>query len=260
LVFGFDPSTNNPDTNKSYADGTPWTSKDDIWIRGPGSGTQSMLAAAIKVPPGSWAVNNYTDGAAIKHAVAGGSGEILTRVGGATNLDSTIGILGSTELDDARDKVRGLAFQGYGQNCGYWPDSTSSSKDKLNVRNGKYQVWGGVHMYTATDNKGKPLDANVAGLIDYVNGTKLIGGNDPLSIVKLEITKNLVPKCAMQVSRDTEVGALQSVNPTCGCFYESQRLHGGAAFAGCTACDTEGAACTGADKGKTCSYGFCEAI
>lgn len=255
LVMGFDPASNDPATKKSYANGTPWTSKDDIWIRGPGSGTQSMIATAIGVLPGSWALNNYTDGNAIKHAVAGGSGEIVTRVGGATNLDTTLGILASTELDDARDKIRGLAFQAKGQTCGYWPDSSSSSKDKLNVRNGKYDIWGPLHMYAAVDNKGKPSD-DISDFVDYVNGVKPVSDADPMQIVKLEITKNLVPVCAMQVSRDEEIGDLMSVNPTCTCFYESQRLHGGAEFTGCAACETD-ADC---DKGNSCSYGFCEAI
>jgi len=254
LVMGFDPASNNPATNKSYADGTPWTSKDDIWIRGAGSGTQSMIAKAIGVLPGSWAPNNYTDGNSIKHAVAGGSGEILTRVGGATNLDSTIGILASTELDDARDKVRGLAFQAYEQSCGYWPDSTSGAKDKLNVRTGKYDIWGPLHMYAAVSN-GKPSDL-VADFVDYVNGAKPVTEADPLQIVKLEVTKNLVPACAMQVSRNAELGDLMSVNPTCSCFYESQRLHGGDAFGDCKACTDD----SGCKNGTKCSYGFCEAI
>jgi hypothetical protein len=214
-----------------------------------------MIAKAIGVLPGSWALNNYTDGNSIKHAVAGGSGEILTRVGGATNLDSTIGILASTELDDARDKVRGLAFQAYGQSCGYWPDSTSSAKDKLNVRIGKYDIWGPLHMYAAVDSKGKPSDL-VADFVDYVNGAKPVSEADPLQIVKLEVTKNLVPACAMQVSRNEELGDLMSVNPSCSCFYESQRLHGGDAFGDCKKCDDD----SGCSNGLKCSYGFCEAI
>lgn len=255
LTFGFMSDANDPATNKPYSNGTPWTAKDDIWIRGAGSGTQSMLGVAIGLLPGNWALNAYTDGAAIKHAVAGGSGEIVTRVGGATNLDTTIGILASTELDDQRGTIRGLAFQGYGQSCGYWPDSESSGKDKLNVRTGKYEVWGPLHMYAAVDNQGKPSD-DIADFVDYVNGVKPVSDAEPLQLVKLEVTKNLVPACAMQVSRDTEIGAPASVNPTCTCFYESQRLHGGAEFTGCAACDKD-ADC---DNGISCSYGFCEAI
>jgi ABC-type phosphate transport system substrate-binding protein len=259
LVFGFDPASNNAATNKSYADGTPWTAKDDIWIRGAGSGTQSMISAAIGVLPGSWALNAYTDANNVKHAVAGGSGEIVTRVGGATNLDTTIGILASTELDAARATVRGLAFQAYDQSCGYWPDSTSSGVDKLNVRTGKYDIWGPLHMYAPVEANGDPTNPDVQDFADYVNGSKLVDGADPLAIVKLEVTKNLVPQCAMQVSRDSEIGELQSVNPTCSCFYESVRLHGddGQSFAGCDVCDDANPC---ADDKLTCSYGFCEAI
>lgn len=251
LTFGFDPASNDPATSKSYADGTPWTSKDDIWIRGASSGTQSMLAAAINVPPGAWALNNYTDGNTIKHAVAGGSGEIVTRVGGATNLDSTIGILASTELDDHRDTIRGLAFQGYGQSCGYWPDSSSSAKDKLNVRKGKYLVWGPLHMYAAIDGQGNPESDDVADFIAYINGDKPVPGTD---IVSLEATKNLVPQCAMQVSRDSEVGELTSVNPSCTCFYDNIR---GGDTSNCVECDDQNPC---EDSSLTCSYGYCEAI
>jgi ABC-type phosphate transport system substrate-binding protein len=251
LVFGFNPASNNPDTAKSYADGTPWTAKDDIWIRGAGSGTQSMLAAAINVPPGSFALNTYTDGNAIVHAVAGGAGEIVTRVGGATNLDTTIGLLASTELDDARTTVRGLAFQAYDQSCGYWPDSASGKKDKLNVRTGKYDVWGALHMYAAVDAQGDAVNPDVTDFVDYINGNKPVTGTD---IVQLEVTKNLVPKCAMQVSRDAEIGELTSVNPTCSCFYDSLR---GGDTTGCVACD-DATPCE--DNTLTCSSGFCEAI
>jgi hypothetical protein len=167
--------------------------------------------------------------------------------------------LASTELDDHRDTIRGLAFQGYGQSCGYWPDSTSSKIDKLNVRTGKYQVWGPLHMFAAVDDNGDPESEDVAEFIEYVNGIKPVPGADPQSLLKLEITKNLVPQCAMQVSRDEEVGELSSVNPTCGCFYENVRLHGadGESFGDCSKCD-DSTPC--ADSSLTCSYGYCEAI
>lgn len=250
LVFGFDPSS---DLNgKSPADGTPYTVKTDIWMRGAGSGTQSMLASAINVAPNKWALNSTQ--------ALSGSGDMVTKIGNATNVNSTIGILASTELDDHRDTIRGLAFQGYGQSCGYWPDSTSSSIDKLNVRTGKYLPWGPLHMFAKVDANGDPESSDVAELIDYVNGDKLLPGDDPLAILKLEISKrHVVPQCAMQVSRDSEVGELQSVNPSCTCFYEDQRLHGGTgeSFDGCEACD-DAHPC--GDSSLTCSFGYCEAI
>lgn len=249
LVFGFDPSS---DLNgKSSADGTPYTVKTDIWMRGAGSGTQSMIAAAINVAPNKWALNATQ--------ALGGSGDMVTKIGNATNINSTIGILASTELDGARDTIRGLAFQGYGQSCGYWPDSTSSSTDKLNVRTGKYLVWGPLHMFAKVDGNGDPESDDVAEFVDYINGAKPVPGANPLSILKLEVSKNIVPQCAMQVSRDAEVGELQSVNPTCTCFYEDQRLHGGTgdSFDGCDRCGDSNPC---SDSSLTCSFGYCEAI
>ncbi len=73
-------------------------------------------------------------------------------------------------------------------------------------------------------------------------------------VVTLEVTKNLVPECAMQVSRSTEIGELTSVNPTCTCFYDSLR---GGNVDNCVAC-SDAKPC--ANKTLTCSYGFCEAI
>ncbi|HXK17674.1 MAG TPA: hypothetical protein VNG33_07720 [Polyangiaceae bacterium] len=252
LVFGFDPAAPNPATTKSYADGTPWTSKDDIWIRGAGSGVQSMLGKAINLPPANWALNAYVDAGTVKHAVAGGSGEIVTRVGTPTGtVDATIGILASNDLDNHRDTMRGLSFQQYGQSCGYWPDSSSDSKDKLNVRTGRYPIWGGLHMYAPIGADKKPSKTPAADLIAYVRGDKAIPDVD---IVTLETTSNLVPVCAMQVSRDAEIGDYMSVNPTCSCFYDTAR---GGNVDNCVTC-SDAKPC--ADTSLTCSYGFCEAI
>lgn len=243
LVFGFDPSTNDAASGKSYAEGTPWTSKADIWMRGPGSGTQSMLATAINVPPAAWALNATN---ALK-----GSGDMVTKIGTATT-STTIGILASNELDDHRDTIRGLAYKHYEQSCGYWPDSTSSSKDKLNVRTGRYAVWGPLHMLTKIGNDKKPSNAVAADVIAYVQGDKTLEGVDMLA---LQATTNVVPQCAMQVSRDAEIGSYQSVNPSCSCAYDKLR---GGDITDCKTCKTDNDCKTG-DK-NTCSYGYCEAI
>jgi hypothetical protein len=245
LVFGFDPASNNPDTTKAYADGTPWTSKADQWIRGAGSGTQSMLGKAIGVLPGRWALNT------VAAQVAASSGAIVTAVGTPTgNINATIGILASNDLDNNRAKIRGLAYQHYGQNCGYWPDSSSGSKDKLNVRTGRYPVWGPLHMLTKVNGQGVPTKQAAKDLIDYVSGAKTLTGTD---IVTLTTTSNLVPQCAMEVSRSDEIGEYMSVNPTCKCFYDTAR---GGDVTGCKACDEQNPC----GNGLTCSYGFCEAI
>jgi hypothetical protein len=213
-----------------------------------------MIGKAIGVLPGSWALNNYTDGNNIKHAVAGGSGDIVKYVGTPADVNATVGILASNELDDNRASIRGLAFQGYNQSCGYWPDSTSGGKDKLNVRIGKYEIWGPLHMYTKIGNDKKPVSADVADLIAFIRGDKDPDGDGPVDIPQLEVTKNLVPQCAMQVQRDSEIGDLMSVNPSCTCWYDTAR---GGDTTGCKACKTDGDCKT---AGTSCSFGFCEAI
>jgi ABC-type phosphate transport system substrate-binding protein len=247
LVFGFDPTSMNGATSNPYADGTPWTSTTDIWIRGSGSGTQSMLGKAIGVLPGAWALN------AVATQVLGKAGDMVTKIGTPVgDADATIGILASNDLDNNRDTIRGLAYQHYGQSCGYWPDLTSDGKDKLNVRTGRYPVWGPLHML-APITAGKPTSTAAADLIDYVRGDKAVPDVD---VVTLETTSNLVPLCAMQVSRDAELGDYTSVNPSCSCYYDTAR---GGNVDNCVACDpTDAKPC--ADKTLTCSYGFCEAI
>lgn len=253
LVYGFDVASDNPATNKSWADGTPWTNKDAIWARNGSSGTQSMIGKAIGVDAGAWPISTYTDGGGAAHNT-GSSGGMVAKIGVTTgDLDATIGILASTELDDNRATIRGLAYQHYGQICGYWPDSTSGSKDKANVRNGKYAIWGPLHMFAKVDARGVPERDAVADLIGYVDGSKALAGVDLLT---LQASKNVVPVCAMEVSRSEELGEYQSVNPSCTCAYLDAR--GELDEDACKACE-EDSECTEGNK-TTCSYGFCEAI
>jgi ABC-type phosphate transport system substrate-binding protein len=253
LVYGFDVSSDNPDTGASWADGTPWTVKDSIWARNGSSGTQSMIGKAIGVDPASWPISSYTDGNTVAHNT-GSSGGMVAKIGTPTgDIDATIGILASTELDDNRSTIRGLAYQHYGQICGYWPDSTSSSKDKLNVRNGRYAIWGPLHMFTKVDGQGAPESETVADLIGYIDGSKSLDGVDLLA---LAASKNVVPVCAMEVSRSEELGEYQSVNPSCTCAYLDAR--GELDEDACKTCDNDDD-CTEGNK-TTCSYGYCEAL
>jgi len=76
-------------------------------------------------------------------------------------------------------------------------------------------------------------------------------------VLDSEINNHVVPICAMNVSRDAEIGPLSSFQPTgsCGCYFDKSTT--GATT--CTLCTgTTGTAgnCTG---GKVCNYGYCEA-
>jgi len=262
LVFGFDPGATDAASGKKYGNGTPWLSMDNIWVRDETSGTQTMLGLAINVPAASWKATDYTDAATKIHGRGLGSGDVANNVGAATAADTSIGILASTDLNTTANlaKLRGLAFQGYDQTCGYWPDSEAANGDFANVRNGKYAVWGPIHMLARTKaDKKTPAVAAVADLIDYINGSKAPPAGDLTTILQVEVSSNVVPQCAMTVKRNGELSAPESVAPTCSCYYESLVLGADNVPAECTTCDNEGEACAG-DATKTCSYGYCEAI
>ncbi len=225
------------------AGATPWDDESLMFIRNAGSGTQSMLAKAINVSPDSW-----------KGADQGGSGGVLTSVAASTSPDKTIGILSTGESDGARDEMKELYYQAYGQTCGFLPDSSPTSFDKMNVRDGHYQVWGPLHMYANVDGTGKPTNAKASDLIDYVAGTKALTG---VNIVDVEIKAHLIPQCAMMVKRDTEDGPLMSYQPpsACGCYFGKQT--DGAAPSGCQTCSQD-SDCTTAPN-THCNFGYCEA-
>jgi hypothetical protein len=245
LVYGFGASTNAV---------MQWNDPSSIFQRGAASGTQSMLAKAIGVAADKWQPTAGT--------VTGGSTGMLNAVSKATNTNAAIGILASDVTDKTtpatmdggtpvsnRSLVKILAFQGFGQSCGYLPNSTSTSYDKRNVRNGNYQVWGPIHFYS----KMTGLKPAATSLIGYFNGT--VATPTGVNLLDLEIQAHVVPSCAMTVSRTTEVGpisAYKDPNP-CGCYMEEQLAPG---TSGCTAC-TASTSCSATQK---CSHGYCEAM
>ncbi len=217
---------------------TPWDDESQMFVRNAQSGTQSEIGTAIKVPPSK-----------IKGIDANGSSGVLASVSGATNVDKAIGILSTGETDGARDKIKELAYQHYGQSCGFWPDSSATSFDKMNVRDGHYPIWGPLHLFSKVDSSGKPTNADAALLIDYVSGAKDLPG---ANLIDVTIDAHLIPQCAMQVTRTSEIGALMSYQPPtpCGCYFDKKTT-------GTTSCQ----ACTKDSDCSTnhCRNGYCEA-
>ena len=142
-----------------------------------------------------------------------------------------------------------LAYQHYGQSCGYYPDSSPSAKDKVNVRDGHYAIWGPLHIMSRTVG-GYPVNPNAKRVVEYWTGT--MAPPSGVDLIQVDAVNNLVPTCAMQVQRQTEMGALSafsSSNP-CGCYFEAQS--GGTACQPCTTVSDCPAAA------PTCSFGYCE--
>ena len=125
-------------------------------------------------------------------------------------------MLGTDDYDQpiARDTVKALGFQAHGQSCAYLPDSSLTSRDKLNVRDGHYPLWGRIHFFAARSN-GMLLSPAAAAFMSPFSSPVL----DPV-ILSAIIKSGLVPPCAMKVRRVSDLGDFTYFDPppvACGC-------------------------------------------
>jgi ABC-type phosphate transport system substrate-binding protein len=222
---------------------SPWTDQTQIQVRSATSGTQQMIAEAINVPAAKWlGVSNS------------GSGGVLTALAAAAtagNAEKALGILATDVADKNRNSVKVLAYQHYGQTCGYWPDSTANSFDKQSVRDGHYMIWGPLHLFARVSNS-TITNANAKKIIDYLSGAVVPTSFD---LIELEAKSGVVPDCAMRVMRTEEVGPLASYMPekSCECRFVEAAM--GTAPSTCKKCSTN-ADCPAA--APSCNYSFCE--
>jgi hypothetical protein len=218
----------------------PWLDQALRFSRGPTASTALTTAAAIGLKAsqlqGTVPVGNT-------------STEVLNFVATTGNPDATIGLMGTEVYDGARNQVKLLAFKGFGQRYAYFPDSTATSFEKRNVRDGHYLPWAPTPYLTRVDGAGKPIDPNVQRIIDLVLGSRVDADVNGLDQV---IASGLVPECAMGVQRAFDGGPLSLYAPpeSCACYYEAKVPQGSTKCATCTA----DAQC-GAGK---CRRGLCE--
>jgi hypothetical protein len=277
MVFGFGAAT-------AANSITPWVTPADIFVRKYDSGTLEMIGQAIGLPGSKWVNAGATPAA--PNQQASGTGPMQTKLEGPTaepDLSATIGILSTSGL--VANKIKGLAFQGKGQTCSYYPDSSSSAADKVNVRQGRYEIWGPEHLVANVDGSGKPVGQNnntaaVQTLINALISTSQAlaatsdAGAGDASVTTLGETEvgniikgisassaGFIPQCAMEVSRTAEIGAEASYAPpvACSCAYEFAATGGAVSGHACTPCTAANAAttCTGATP--ACHFGYCEA-
>jgi hypothetical protein len=249
---------------------SPWTSPSQLFIRTggeEGAGVRFMIGNALGFADTDWSADITN--------VLTSQTTLLSDLAAATaNANETLGILSNTVTDFNRvgsastTQVKVLAFQAQGQSCGYLPDSSSTAFDKLNVREGRYVIWGPIHFITAvsgglpvsTSTPGTAGNAAVKSLIDLVTLDNSLTGSEPEESIAAAAQADVVPDCAMRVQRIGEVTPTSveySYLPpegSCGCYWESQT--------GTTAC----ASCTGTGSGtcpsatQVCRYGYCEAF
>lgn len=223
----------------------PWNNDTYLFHRNDTSYVQLYLALAAGISSSGW----Y--GTAPANDV-GTNENMVLQVAASGNEQQRLGFVSSEVADANRATVNTLAYQHYGQSCGYLPDSTPTALDKANVRNGQYWLWGPTHFFATVDGNGDIVSPGAAQLIGLIQGTTPAPSG--VNILDAVIRAGNIPECAMRVSRSGDLGALASFAPAdpCGCYYEAEA--GGSTS--CAPCDVS-TPCTGV--GQVCRYGFCEA-
>ncbi len=231
LVFGFGAESHVVE---------PWNDPATILHRDPNSGAENVFAKTLALDVTKFAGTSLNSTGLMVDQVALATGAAIA----STIAGANVGI-----IERRAGEIRALAYQHYEQSCGYFPDSTPTSRDKRNVRDGHYPIWGAVHLYTRVNTSGIPVNPGANRFINLTLGTDQLPGLDPIA---LGLESSLVPQCAMNVFRTEDGGALASFQPPrpCGCYFES--LTGGTDCQSCTTssqCPTER---------PNCSYGYCE--
>jgi hypothetical protein len=285
----------------------PWNVAGDtgnlhIFIRPFTSGTTNIIGTAIGLPGTLW----RDSGDLTNSRVESSSLNIYNAIANVTtNVDQTIGILSSQFVLQQNAKnvadggtgltIRTLPFQQKGQTCGYFPDATENTGDKLNVRQGRYAIWGPAHLAANVGGDGNPNGVHAAAVTAVLNAfiatgcegmncptgsNKLLGGADagsyfgPDAGTSVDTLKKavidaeasvaaggVIPWCAMEVMRNAEIGTELPYAPTapCGCYFEA-KASGKTRSAYCKGCaidaDCVGDASTSAYP--KCRYGYCE--
>lgn len=208
-----------------------------LFIRSDSTATNQIMSRAIFVEPKKWW--------GVDKSTASNMTTQLKQVPSQL-AEKTIGVLSSDFADRERGNLTTLAFQARGQSCAYYTDSTKFAKDKRNVRDGHYAMWGPLHFYTRLEGNG-PNEAAGAFAVRF----SVPQLDQPLidAIAKTSTT----PLCAMKVTRDDEMGPMRPFDPSfhCGCYFDS--LVGGASS--CTRCAGP-QDCPSSQP--ACNYGYCE--
>jgi hypothetical protein len=235
FVFGFGPTL----LASMAGDINPWTDESQLYIRTVTKSTLLTWAANIAVDPTKWHGNKLD-----------GSPMVVSGLQNSTNPSAAIGILGAEVYDANRDTLTELAFRAQGQYAAYFADSTSTSRDKKNVRDGHYAVWSPtVWMNKVDPTSHQPVKPDAQYVIDMIAGKQVTPAPnfDPnVTVARV----GLVPDCAMRVTRSFDGGPFSLYKPaeSCTCKFESI-----VDASGCATCDANNPCASG-----VCRAGYCE--
>jgi hypothetical protein len=240
FLFGFGPTI----LQAMGAAIEPWTDMNALYIRK--LGTSTLLA---------WAANlGMSDAGKFKGNPQASSNAVVGQLEAPQNPPAAIGLLGAEVYDTLRDKLQVVAFRAYHQYAAYYPDSTATSRDKKNLRDGHYTVWSPTEWMDFVDGNQHPLNPNARYVLDLIDGLDTtdsgIAAPTTFDADAIVAKVGLVPDCAMRVKRDFEGGPLSLYTPahSCTCKYESV-----VDVSTCATCDGSTPCATG-----TCRDGYCE--
>jgi hypothetical protein len=223
---------------------SPYIDEAAIQQRGATSGTQILIGRAIGVLPGAFKGNPNS-----------GTGGLITNLLTVADPMKAIGFVAADAYQAAANagKMNALAFRAFNQTKAYYADSSATSIDKRNVRDGHYAIQGPLN-YFAPLTAGQPAPL-VKKTLDFITGTVPIDPAAPNSYVDIVANAGDVPSCAMtvQIAPDS-TGYFAPYKPAvaCGCYFETVVTK--ASPVACTPCTTSATCPTG----KTCQSGFCE--
>jgi hypothetical protein len=231
----------------------PWTDPTHIILRSTGSFVHQFAAVSVFDDPAVVYFDHPTNGGSGIAVDTQQDGINRLLAIGETSAESPLFYVSSSAADANRATVKTLAYQHFGQTCGYWPDSSESALDKLNVRTGKYHFWTPGHFYARVDDDGEYVNPLAAQLLGWFSGE--LEPPEGVNVTELVIKSGDVPLCAMSVQREGVSGAIRSYAPPAPCngFFENEATG-----------TTEHEACEedsdcGDDALPKCRFGFCEA-
>lgn len=223
----------------------PWTVDANLLKRKSDSFAHNFVASSIGLPPSSFIGTEVASQQAVIDGIFAAA---------SSNPDSTLGYVSGSAANNAdnRTKIKTLAYQHTGQECGYWPSLTPDTFDAINVRKGLYHFWTPGHFFARVDESGNPAHALAAELIAWFQGTAEPPGD--LDVTKIIIESGDIPGCAMQATREGLSGAVSSYAPEqpCGCYFDAIAT----GTSSCDTCETD-EDCGG--DGAKCRRGYCEA-
>jgi hypothetical protein len=257
--YALGDGANNPVT----FDGNPeWSVPAQFFLRPVTKSTLVATALDVGLTAEEATLAEPDGGTADGRLLESTSTDVLSAVAASTSMQA-LGILGDEVYDANRGKgVDVLAFQTFGQTPAYTPDSTTTSFDKQNIRDGHYTLWSPTVYIAPVDASGVPVNLAVKYITDLVLGNPgasppggLTDGGTPIDGLGAVVGVGLTPDCAMQVQRSADGAPLSPYTPPapCTCYFLSKIPSAGTLPASCVKCSSTAPCASG-----SCFNGYCE--